>query len=175
MGTSKSTRLHRYLHSFVRPGRTIPLSRPAFSSAPARGVKEAPRALRSSAKRASFQRGPHPLEQCRRWYTRGEWLQNVVCRATLRAWLGELASESVVGFLAPCKKGLTDQAAPPVLMTSRTNRSRDRPAAYPLSVTARGGKRQGRSGRGDGRQSSNEEMRNDLGASLTIIAPYRCS
>ncbi|CAH2405688.1 hypothetical protein MES5069_480057 [Mesorhizobium escarrei] len=23
----------------------------------------------------------------------------------LRAWLGELASESIVGFLAPCKKG----------------------------------------------------------------------
>lgn len=30
MGTSQSIGLHRYLHSFVRLGRTIPSSRPAF-------------------------------------------------------------------------------------------------------------------------------------------------
>lgn len=58
----------------------------------------------------------------------------------LRAWLGELASESIVGCLAPRKKGLTRPSKPAAGARDRQGQVAARSACGPpLTVPARGG------------------------------------
>lgn len=90
-----------------------------------------------------------------------------------RLLMANSASESIVGTSrAPCRP--SKPAA--VLVTVKDKSLRDRAFGPTLTVTARGSQSKGRSGRGDGRQSAElGDGRKEAGASLTIIAPYRCS
>ena len=97
--------------------------------------------------------GPPPPELRHRcaWLHHGQIHWEIyriqVCRATLRAWLGELASDICRRLLTPAGNGGSPDPAKPaaVLVTVKDKSLRDGAGWGPspsLTVTARGGQRQ---------------------------------